>query len=157
MKTGKKRERDQWDELLDKIDFKGLGQEAVPGQGGLLKQPSGRLLQKAREAEMAEHPGYGKHDSAGDSSGGIRNGTFEPAILPKYQKRVPLFNGQTIPMYSFGMANRDIKSRLEQVYNADVPPELISRGTDAVMEDAGECRAGLWKRATPSCVWTRCG
>jgi hypothetical protein len=32
VKTRKKRERDQRDELLDKIDFKGLAQEEVPGR-----------------------------------------------------------------------------------------------------------------------------
>jgi transposase-like protein len=110
---------------------------------------------------MAEHPGYEKHDNAGDNSGDSRNGhsektvclenrqaviqvprdrngTFEPTILPKHQKRVPLFNGRIIPMYSFGITNRNIKSRLEQVYNGEVPPELASRVTDAVMEDAGD-------------------
>jgi hypothetical protein len=74
VKTRKKRERDQRDELLDRIDFKGLAQEEVLGQGGILKQLTGRLLQKVLEAEMAEHLGYGKHDSAGDNSGGSRNG-----------------------------------------------------------------------------------
>ncbi|MDR1176679.1 MAG: transposase [Treponema sp.] len=48
---------------------------------------------------------------------GDRQGTFEPAILPKHRKRVPLFNDQIISMYSFGMTNRDIKSHLEQVYH----------------------------------------
>jgi hypothetical protein len=37
MKTRKKRERDQRDELPDRIDFKGLAQEEVPGRGGILK------------------------------------------------------------------------------------------------------------------------
>jgi hypothetical protein len=46
-KARKKHERDQWDELLDKIDFKGLTQDEVLGQGGLLKQLTGRALQKA--------------------------------------------------------------------------------------------------------------
>ncbi|MDR1248605.1 MAG: IS256 family transposase, partial [Treponema sp.] len=59
-KTGKKHERDQWDELLDKIDFKGMSQEAALGQGGILKQLTGRLLQKVLEAEMTEHLGYEK-------------------------------------------------------------------------------------------------
>jgi hypothetical protein len=36
-KARKKRERDQWDDLLDTIDFKGLAQEAVLGQGGFIK------------------------------------------------------------------------------------------------------------------------
>jgi transposase-like protein len=133
----------------------------VPGQGGILKQLTGRLPQKVLEAERSEHPGYEKHDNAGDNSGDSRNGhsektvclenrqaviqvprdrngTFEPAILPKHQKRMPLFNDQIIPMYSFGITNRDVKSRLEQVYNVEVPPELASRVTDAVMEDAGD-------------------
>jgi hypothetical protein len=48
-KTRRKHERDQWDDLLDTIDFKGLTQEAVLGPGGLLKQLTGRLLQKARK------------------------------------------------------------------------------------------------------------
>jgi transposase-like protein len=49
-------------------------------------------------------------------------------------------------MYSFGMTNRDIKSHLEQVYNVEVSPELISRVTDAVMEDVREWQSrGLEK------------
>jgi transposase-like protein len=51
---------------------------------------------------------------------------------------MPLFDDQIISMHSFGMANRDIKSRLERVYNGEVPPELASRVTDAVMEEAGD-------------------
>jgi transposase-like protein len=38
-----------------------------------------------------------------------REGTFEPVIVPKHEKRVPLFNDQIISMYSFGMSDRDIK------------------------------------------------
>jgi transposase-like protein len=157
----RRKEKDQWDTLLDQIDFKGLTQEEVLGQNGLVKQLTGRLLQKALEAEMTVHLGYEKNSNAGDHSGDSRNGysekrvltenqetavniprdrngTFEPAILPKYQKRVPLFNDQIISMYSFGMTNRDIKSHLEQVYHVEVSPELISRVTDAVMEDVKE-------------------
>jgi transposase-like protein len=160
-KTRKRRERDQWEDLLDAIDFKGLTQEEVVGREGLLRQLTGRLPQKALETELSEHLGYEKHDNAGDNNGNSRNGhsekrvltenqeaviqaprdrngTFEPAILPKYQKRLPLFNDQILSMCSFGMTNRDIKSHLEQAYNVEVSPELISRATDAVMEDARE-------------------
>ena len=112
-KTMEKRERDQWDELLDQIDFKGLTQDEVPGRGGLLKQLAGRVLSKALEAEPTSHLGYEKHDQAWDKSGNSLNGhsektvltenqetvihalrnlrgSFEPEILPKYQKRAPL-------------------------------------------------------------------
>jgi transposase-like protein len=105
-KARKKHERDQWDDLLDNIDFKGMTQEEILGQGGLFKRLTGRVLQKALEAEMTEHLGYRKNDPAGDNSGDSRNGysektvptenqeaviraprdrngTFEPEILPK--------------------------------------------------------------------------
>jgi transposase-like protein len=164
-KIRKKQERDQWDDLLDKIDFKELSQEAAPGQEGLLKQLAGRLLQKMLEAEMIEHLGYEKHDNAGDDwnehsektvclenqeaviqEPRDRTGAFEPEILPKHQKRASLFNDQIISMYSFGMTNRDIKSHLEQVDNVEVSPELISQVTDAVMEDVREWQSrGLEK------------
>jgi hypothetical protein len=83
-----------------------------------------------------------------------RNGTFEPRILPKHRKRVPLFNDQIVSMYSFGMTNRDIKSHLERVYNVEVSPELTSRVTDAA---CGNGRAGRWKNPAPLSTWTRCG
>jgi transposase-like protein len=53
---------------------------------------------------------------------------------------VPIFNDQVISMYSFGMSNRDIKSHLEKIYNVEVSPELISRVTEAVMEEVKEWR-----------------
>jgi transposase-like protein len=169
-KARKKQERDQWDDLPDKTDFKGLTQDEVPGQGGPLKQLTGRVLQKALEAELTEHLGYEKDDNAGDNSGDSRNGhttktvltenqetviqvprerngRFEPVIVPKYQKRVPLFNGQILSMYSFGMTNRDIKSHLGQVYNVEVSPELISRVTDAVMGDVREWQGRALEKA----------
>jgi hypothetical protein len=145
-----KGEKNQRDNLLGQIDFHGLSQEEVLGQDGLVKQLAGRVLQKILEAEMGEHLGYEKHDNAGDNSGDSRNGhsekrvltenqevairaprdrngTFEPKVIPKYQKRVPLFNDQIISLHSFGMTDRGIKSHLEKIYNAEVPPDLISR------------------------------
>jgi transposase-like protein len=67
-----------------------------------------------------------------------RNGTFEPLIIPKYEKRTSFFNDQIISMYSFGMTVRDIKAHLEKIYNVEVSPELISRVTEAVMEEVKE-------------------
>jgi transposase-like protein len=95
--------------------------------------------------------GYEKHDPAGDNSGDSRNGhtpkiiltenqeaviqvprdrngTFEPQIVRKYQKRVPLFNDRIISMYSFGMTDRDIKAHLEKIYNVDVSSRPGMRG-----------------------------
>jgi transposase-like protein len=157
----KEKEKDVLDQILDTIDFKGLTQDEVVGQGGLIKQLTGRILQRALEAEMTEHLGYEKNSNVGDNSGNSRNGhtektvllenqettievprdrnsTFEPVIVPKHEKRLPLFNDQIISMYSFGMSDRDIKTHLEKIYNVDVSPDLISRVTNAVIEEVRE-------------------
>jgi putative transposase len=156
-----KKEKDIIDQLLDNIDFRGLTQDEVVGQDGLIKQLTGRILQRALEAEMTEHLGYEKNSNVGDNSGNSRNGhtektvllenqsakidvprdragTFEPVIVPKHEKRVPLFNDQIISMYSFGMTDRDIKAHLEKIYNVEVSPDLISRVTNAVMDEVRE-------------------
>jgi transposase-like protein len=156
-----KKEKDIIDQMLDTIDFRGLTQDEVVGQGGLIKQLTGKILQRALEAEMTEHLGYEKHSNAGDNSGNSRNGhtektvllenqsttidvprdragTFEPVIVPKHEKRVPLFNDQIISMYSFGMTDRDIKAHLEKIYNVEVSSGLISRVTNAVIDEVRE-------------------
>jgi len=156
-----KKEKDILDQILDTIDFKGLTQDEVVGQDGLIKQLTGRILQRALEAEMSEHLGYEKNSNDGDNSGNSRNGhtektvllenqsttieiprdrnsTFEPVIIPKHEKRVPLFNDQIISMYSFGMTDRDIKTHLEKIYNVEVSPDLISRVTNEVLEEVRE-------------------
>src|SRR5215475_7999791 len=157
----KEKEKDIIDQMLDTINFRGLTQDAVVGQDGLIKQLTGRILQKALEAEMTEHLGYEKNSNAGDNSGNSRNGhtektvllenqsavievprdregSFEPIIVPKHEKRVPLFNDQIISMYSFGMTDRDIQSHLEKIYNVDVSVDLISRVTNAVLDEVRE-------------------
>jgi transposase-like protein len=156
-----KKEKDILDQILDTIDFRGLTQEEVVGQNGLVKQLTGKILQRALEAEMTGHLGYEKNSNAGDNSGNSRNGhtektvllenqettievprdrngTFEPIIVPKHEKRLPLFNDQIISMYSFGMSDRDIKAHLEKIYNVEVSPDLISRVTNAVLEEVRE-------------------
>jgi transposase-like protein len=156
-----KKEKDIIDQLLDNINFRGLTQDEVVGQGGLIKQLTGRILQRALDAEMTEHLGYEKNSNAGDNSGNSRNGytektvllenqstaievprdrngSFEPVIIPKHEKRVPLFNDQIISMYAFGMTDRDIKAHLENIYNVEVSPDLISRVTNAVLEEVRE-------------------
>jgi transposase-like protein len=159
-----RKEKDQWDTLPDPVDFKGLPLEEVPGQDGPVKQLTGRIPQKALETEMTVHLGYEKNSNAGDNSGDSRNGyserticlenqepviqvprngTFGPEILPKYQKRTPLFNDRIIPMYSFGMTNRDIKSHPEQEYNVKVSPEL----TSGVMEDVRERQSRVLEKS----------
>ena len=158
----KKKEKDVIDRMLDQIDFHGMTAEELAGENGLLKQLTSRFYSRALEAEMEAHLGYKKHDNTGDNSGNSwngytqktvitedndtieiqvprdRNSTFEPVIIPKHEKRTPLFNDQIISMYSFGMSTRDIQRHLQQVYGVEVSPETISNITESVMADVRE-------------------
>lgn len=158
----KKKGKNVIDQLLDQIDFHGMTAEELAGENGLLKNLTSRFYSRALDAEMDSHLGYKKNDNAGDNSGNSRNGytskkviledndtievqvprdrnsTFEPVIIPKHEKRTPLFNDQIISMYSFGMSTRDIQRHLQNVYGVEVSPELISNITESVMADVRE-------------------
>jgi hypothetical protein len=89
-KARTKRERDQWDDLPDKINFKRLTQDEVLGHGWPLEQPTGRASRKALEAEPTEHLGYEKNDNAG-GHGGTAGITVKRRHSPKIRKRLSLF------------------------------------------------------------------
>ena len=149
-----------------------MTQEKLFGQDGIVKNLTSRLLNRILEAEMDVHLGYKKHSNEGDNSGNSRNGyskkkilthdqnvelniprdrnsEFEPEIVPKYSKRLPLFNDQIISLYSRGMTTRDIQAHLNEIYGVDVSPELISRVTDAVHDDVRAWRTRLLERTYP--------
>ena len=75
-----KKEKDIIDQMLDSIDFRSLTQDEVVGQDGLIKMLTGKILQRALEAEMTEHLGYEKNSNAGDNSGNSRNGHTEKTV-----------------------------------------------------------------------------
>jgi transposase-like protein len=172
MAKREKKEKDQIDLLLDQIDFKGLTQEDVLGQDGLVKMLTAKILNRAMDAELEHHLGYPKNSNAGDNSGNSRNGhtektvltenqsvdidvprdrrgSFKPVIIPKYEKRVPLFNDQIISLYANGMTVRDIKSHLEKIYGIEVSPELVSRVTDSVIEEVREWQTRQLDKSYP--------
>lgn len=64
-----------------------------------------------------------------------REGTFEPKLVPKGQRRLEGFDEKVVALYSRGMTTRDIQRHLRELYGTDVSPDLISRATDAVMDE----------------------
>jgi len=65
-----------------------------------------------------------------------REGTFEPQIVRKRQRRFEGFDDKILALYSRGLSTREIEAHLEEIYGVKVGRDLISRVTDAVMEDA---------------------
>jgi putative transposase len=107
---------------------------------------------------MTHHLGYEKHDPAGHHSGNSRNGTsvktvkskrgqvqlevprdrnseFEPQLIPKGQRRIDGFDERVLSLYARGMTVREIQAHLEEIYGAQVSPDLISTVTDAVLDE----------------------
>ena len=145
-------------ELIDNLlkDYK--KPEDLMGENGLLKQLTKRLLERAMSAEMTAHVGYEKHDATGNNTGNSRNGTsaktmkgsfgtmpievprdrngtFEPQIIEKHQTRFIGFDENIISLYARGLSTREIQQHLEEIYDVEVSPGLISNVTDEVIEE----------------------
>ena len=146
------------DEVLNELLKEYQKPEDLLGKEGLLKQLQKRLLEKAMGAELTVHLGYGKHDPAGINSGNSRNGstpktlkgefgnlelatprdrngTFEPQIVAKGQRRFEGFDQAILSLYSRGLTTREIEGHLLEIYGVEVSPTLVSQVTDAVCVD----------------------
>lgn len=145
------------DRMLDEL-LKGKKPEEILGERGLLKELTKRLVERVLQGEMTSHLGYEKHAPEGRNSGNSRNGTFsktvigdsgelaidvprdrngefEPKLVPNGQRRLPGFDEKVIALYARGMTTREIQGHLQEIYNVEVSPALISAVTDAVIED----------------------
>jgi putative transposase len=67
-----------------------------------------------------------------------RGGSFEPQIVPKH---LAGFDERVVAMYARGMSVRDIQAHLRELYGVEVGHDLISRVTDAVLDDVREWQA----------------
>ena len=66
---------------------------------------------------------------------------FDPQLIAKYQRRFHGFDDKVGSMYARGMSTREITGHLRELYGIEVSPELISAGTDAVLEDLAAWQA----------------
>lgn len=116
-------------------------------------------VEAALNAELDDHLGYGKHEksSSDNSRNGYssktvktedgqfelstprdRNGSFEPQLVKKHQTRFTSMDDKILSLYAKGMTTREIVATFKEMYDADVSPTLISRVTDAVIEQVVE-------------------
>ncbi len=144
--------------LIDKLLLDYKKPEDIIGENGLLKQLTKAVLERAMQVEMTDHLGYEKHDPAGNNSGNSRNGattktlkgdfgevpletprdrngSYEPKIIGKGQTRFTGFDDKIVSMYARGMSTREIQGHLQEIYQVEVSPTLISNVTEEVMEE----------------------
>ena len=147
------------DELIDELLAGARTAEEIAGPDGLLGQLTRRLLERALQAELTGHlgypPGQAPPGGAGNARNGLpaktvltdsgpvrvrsprdRKGTFEPKIVGKRQTRWVGFDEKVIALYARGLTVREIQGHLAEIYGTEVSPDLISKITDAVIEDA---------------------
>ena len=148
---------DPTDKYLDDL-LKGKTPEEIMGEGGVLKDLTRRLVERALEGEMTEHLGYEKRAPEGKGTGNSRNGKtkktvktdsgeidievprdragdFDPQLVKKRQRRLPGFDDKVIALYARGLTTREIQSGLQEVYGVEGSPSLISAVTDSVLDD----------------------
>lgn len=149
---------DREDALIRDLLANYKGPDDLIGENGLLKRLTKKLVEGALGAEMTHHLGYEKHDVAGQGSGNSRNGaspktlkgdfgeiaievprdrngSFEPKIVGKHQRRFTGFDDKILSMYARGMSTREIQGHLAEIYQVEVSASLISEVTDAVLEE----------------------
>jgi len=64
-----------------------------------------------------------------------RDGSFSPKLIPKHSREFAGFDNKIVSMYARGMTVREIRGHLEGIYGVEVSPDLISRVTDAVVDE----------------------
>lgn len=141
-------------ELVARAERDGVG---LVGPGGLLAGLTKTVLESALEGELTEHVGYDPHDPAGRGSGNSRNGTrpktviteigpveidvprdrtgtFEPVIVPKRRRRLTGVDNMVCALSAKGLTHGEISAYMDEIYQAKVSKETITRITDRVME-----------------------
>ena len=116
-------------------------------------------VETALNAELDDHLGFDKHaqsDSDNSRNGYTsktlqtedgqfevdtprdRSGSFEPQLVKKHQRRFTSMDDKILFLYAQGMTTREIVTTFKEMYDADVSASLISKVTDAVIEQVVE-------------------
>ncbi len=133
---------------------------SLTGPDGLLKQFTKTVLETALNEEMTAHLGHEKNRAPGErDSANVRNGTrtktvlthatgqvqlevprdregtFEPVIVRKRQRRLGEVDEVVLSLYARGLTTGEIAAHFDQIYGASVSKETVSRITDKVLEE----------------------
>src|SRR5919197_2392680 len=146
------------DALLDERLKDYTDPKDILGEHGLLKQLTKRVIERALAVELTEHLGYAPHVRQERDGHNCRNGkgrktvqtetgqfdievprdrdgSFEPQLVKKRQRRLEGFDDKVLALYARGLATREIQDHLEELYGVEVSTTLISNVTDAVLDE----------------------
>jgi transposase-like protein len=77
-----------------------------------------------------------------------RHGTFEPLLIPKYQRRVPGFDEKILALYAKGMTTRDIQEIVRELYGVEVSATLVSEITSDL-----DAEVTAWRSRPVAAIW----
>ena len=140
-------------ELLDEL-LEGQDPAKVLQSDGLLGDLKKALAERMLNAELDAHLDCEAEQSAGNHRNGSslktvrsedgelvlsiprdRHGRFDPALIPKYQRRFPGFDQKIIALYARGMSTRDIQAHVGELYGVSISPDLVSVVTDSIIDE----------------------
>jgi transposase-like protein len=142
----------------------------------LFQQLKKALVERVLGAELSHHLGYEKGEPKPASQDNHRNGStpktvltdggklpleiprdragsFEPQLVPKGLRRLPGFDQKVLSLYARGMTVREIQGHLEELYQVDVAPDLISTVTDAVLDEVTAWQQRPLERVYPVVIF----
>jgi transposase-like protein len=77
-----------------------------------------------------------------------RNGTFEPQLIRKGQRRIEGFDQKILALYAKGMTTRDIQEIVQDLYGVEVSPSLVSEITADL-----DAEVSAWRTRRLDAVW----
>ena len=143
------------EEALDAL----IGDAKTPEDlDALFRRMKKALAQRILGAELTQHLGYAAGEAKPAAQANHRNGTtrktvltdddaltleiprdragtFEPKLVPKHVRRLPGFDQKVLSLYARGLTVREIQGHLEELYQIEIAPSVISTVTDAVLEE----------------------
>ena len=144
------------DKIAQDLSVQIKDQKDLSSKDGLLNQLVSKTIQACLDAELTDHLGYSKHEKTlsknsrnGYSKKSIqsdhgtheisvprdRDGTFEPELITKGQRRFTGFDDKIVALYARGLSTEDIKGQLQELYQVDLSTSLISNVTASVLDE----------------------
>lgn len=156
-------------ELLDSLVKGPMSAEGVAELMGRFKKA---LMERVLAGEMSHHLGYAPGESKPAEGSNHRNGTsgktvltdtgavrievprdregtFEPQLIGKHERRFQGFDDKILAMYARGMTVREIQGYLLEMYATEVSPDFISSVTDEVMSEVTSWQTRPLERMYP--------
>src|SRR5262245_13610919 len=130
------------------------------------------IIERALGGELTHHLGYAPGESKPDETSNHRNGTsektvltddgavtiavprdregtFEPQLIPKHERRFTGFDDKILALYARGLTVREIQAFLSEMYAVEISPDFISTVTDSVMAEIAAWQARPLERMYP--------